>query len=96
MVRPFKVLVVSILAVTPAAHAEDLFDPNAPCADELKKSHEDFLLVRTGWAMGYLAATSGNVSGFGEEPFEELIEKIEAACAAAPDTSYVDIVKSMK
>ena len=96
MVRQFAVLAVSVLAVTPAAQAADMFNPNARCADELKKSHEDFLLIRTGRAMGYLAAKSGDVDGFGEEPFERLIEKIEAACEASPDTSYVDIVKSIK
>jgi len=96
MARLLAVLTVLMLAGAPAAHARDLFDPNARCADELKKDHEDFMLIRTGWAMGYLAAKSGDISSFGKGPFKELIAKIEAACKAAPDTSYVDIVKSME
>ena len=96
MVRLLTIWVVLALAAPLAAQAENLFNPNAQCADELEKTHEDFVLIRTGWALGYLAARSGDIAGFGEGPFEELIEKIEAACKATPGASYLDIVKSME
>lgn len=96
MVRLLAVVAALALIGIPAAGAEELFNPNARCADELEKSHEDFLLIRTGWAVGYLAAKTGDINGFGEGPFEELIEKIEAACEAAPDTTFVDLVDSLQ
>jgi hypothetical protein len=86
--------VATLLAVSPA-QAEDLLDPHARCADVLAQDHEDFVLIRTGWAMGYLSATTGDVPAIGEDLLEGMIEMLDQMCEAAPDTPFVELVAAV-